>query len=166
MAAGANAGGAFGSPMRGGSSVHSADETMGAFSKHGSSGAFGGGPLSGHSGSGAFSGGGGSDGGASAMSIDSFSAHGGAHGMDGGGGLHHSASDKTLKGLDSEELSSQLGLVGVKRSGSGVLSPPRAPDRKVQSPAFLLLFLCSTFPTCLLCCSSRRKEQSKPARLD
>ena len=45
----------------------------------------------------------------------------------------HSGSDKTLKGIDSEQLSTQLGLIGMKRSGSGVLSPqPRAPERKVQ----------------------------------
>ncbi len=52
-------------------------------------------------------------------------------------GMVHSASANTLRAGSgsSVDLSSQLAsaVVGHKRSGSGVLSPPRAPDRKVLS---------------------------------
>lgn len=46
-------------------------------------------------------------------------------------GLVHSGSTQTLKGLNSTDLSCQLAgaVLGVKRSGSGVLSPPRVADR-------------------------------------
>lgn len=49
----------------------------------------------------------------------------------GGRHLVHSGSAKTLKGQDSEDFGRELSLVGIKRSGSGVLSPPRVSERKV-----------------------------------
>lgn len=63
----------------------------------------------------------------------------------------HSGSDKTLKGIDSEQLSTQLGLIGMKRSGSGVLSPqPRAPERKVPFWPILCCLANVSPPVCIV----------------
>lgn len=136
------------SPLRLHSPAQSADESMGVSAVGG--GGRGGGPAPP-----------GSDGG-SAMSLDALDSpapEGGAGptleqrqgplpaaNFDSGGHHHladrsmvHSGSDKTLKGIDSEQLSTQLGLIGMKRSGSGVLSPqPRAPERKVRSSPLII----------------------------
>lgn len=142
------------SPPFGASPAHSVDNTMGVSAAGGGGGGGNSQAMSHNAAS--------SDGG-SAMSLDALdpaalegesrleghsplsgaaSADGSEHHHLARPGMAHSGSAKTLRGLDSAELGAQLGLVGVKRSGSGVLSPPpRAPERKVPTALYMFELL-------------------------